>query len=87
MGQTYPVHGTPLTPYLMTDYLFLAKEDGSKGAPWTRDPKTFEFFIRAAQAAGFLDPEYVKDGKRYINSPSIRKYIYEGQDRIKDKNN
>lgn len=76
-GQTYPAHGIPGKPYLMTDYIFLATEDGKKGAPWTRDPKTFEFFIRAAQKVHFLDNEYIIDGKRYINAPLIKKCIFD----------
>lgn len=76
LAQTYPAHGTPGQPYLMTDYIFLATEDGKKGAPWTRDPKTFEFFIRAAQKAHFLDKEYFIDGKRYINAPYLKKFIF-----------
>lgn len=75
LGQTYPAHRIPGQPCLMTDYIFLATKDGQKGAPWTRDPKTFEFFIRAAQKAHFIDPEYLKDGKRYINAPYIKKYF------------
>lgn len=75
-GQTYPVHNLPCEPFLMTDYIFLATEDGKKGAPWTRDPKTFEFFIRAAQLSGILHSEYIKDGKRYIDSPYQMKFIY-----------
>ena len=81
LGQTYPAHGIPGKPYLMTDYIFLATEDGKKGAPWTRDPKTFEFFIRAAQKGGFLEQEYIKDGKRYINAPNMKRYIYDGQEK------
>lgn len=65
----------------MTDYLFLANEQSKKGAPWTRDLKTFEFFIRAAQKGGILHQEYAQNGKRYIDPPHIVKYFFDGLER------